>query len=444
MAFRELKDSAIIDCFNKKLSNMSFIPTNDIPKIRSWVNSLIEENKSRYEKAMIAKDMWKYFMKKSLLSISENLRGYDRLCNYFDEFVEYENVLFSIDDYYRDHTIHTIWVMMLGFYLRDNFITLKELNYSHVTSIFEESAKVGNKGEKETLDSIRKNYEQALWCLISLTHDLGYPIERTKRASQVMAKMIKNFGILSSRNYEYNFNIIHKTAIDELLKMINSNVVWVDDSNFLIVHPSGQILDYAKSFERLDHGIMSAYLIQQYLDVICDNSLNFNIENIYWTDKEKAVMNTIISTWLESISSHTNIYRYTNLNYPLNMSDLLLISDELEEFSRYAKSKKNKEWSEVKIRTELNLTKTQFGIRHIIDDQNIPYEIEPIFIKKVLKFHNAFEVTDTVPKMFVYCKDIRKNKKINCTYKKDICGLEIDTPRGKYNDIFKYIEDTKN
>ena len=114
---RELREDAIVDFFKNELRNMEFIDPKDYIDIESLLDSLCDHNKERYEKALTAKDIWKFFIEKSLRAFTDNLRGYDELCRYFDDYIEYENLLFALDKNYRDHTIHSVWVMLLGFYL---------------------------------------------------------------------------------------------------------------------------------------------------------------------------------------------------------------------------------------------------------------------------------------------------------------------------------------
>ncbi|MHA1211837.1 MAG: hypothetical protein ACTSSH_05180, partial [Candidatus Heimdallarchaeota archaeon] len=42
------------------------------------------------------------------------------LFKYFKEFVEFEELIFASDSFYRDHTLHCLWVYFLGEYLFNN------------------------------------------------------------------------------------------------------------------------------------------------------------------------------------------------------------------------------------------------------------------------------------------------------------------------------------
>ncbi|MCK4731252.1 MAG: hypothetical protein KAT65_02235 [Methanophagales archaeon] len=429
---RELREDAIVDFFKNELRNMEFIDLSDSTQIESWLDSLCDRDKKRYEKALTANDIWKFFIEKSLRAITDNLRGYDELCRYFDDYIEYENLLFALDENYRDHAIHSIWVMLLGFYLRGNCTPFKNFDY-HLP---EYSPEV----QDDILETkkIIKKFENPLWCLIALTHDLGYPIEKTRKANAIMAKMIDNFGFLSQKDFDYSFTIVHQTAINELLNLISSSIVWISKGHYKIGYDSGLRVDYAKSFERLDHGVMSAYLLQMYLDWICD-SMNImrGVGEAALIGNEGAAKKTMIITLLEAISSHTNKNRYT---YELNtMDSLLFISDELEEFSRYSRSLKTNDWININCRTEVQWTKNSFGMNYTFDNRDIGDDIESFFKEKVRKTHNRFELNSKrIKKLTITCSDVRKAEPVDFKYEKTLSGTIVKTPEKSYTNILDF------
>ncbi len=428
----ELREGAIVDFFKKELKNMKFIPSSDHNDIESWLDSLCDENKNRYEKALTARDIWEFFIKKSLQAITNNHRGYDELCRYFNDYIEYENLLFALDENYRDHAIHSVWVMLLGFYLRGNCTPFKNFDY-HLPEISPEV-----RGDILETKKIIKKYENPLWCLIALTHDLGYPIEKTRKANAIMAKMIANFGFLRQNDFDYNFTIVHQTAINELLNIISSAVTWKPEGGYQVGRRVGTRVDMAKSFERLDHGIMSAYLLQMYLDWICDSmNIMHGVGEAALIGNEGAAKKTMIITLLEAISSHTNKNRYT---YELNtMDSLLFISDELEEFSRYSRSLETSNWINVNCRTEVQWTKNSFGMNYTFDNRDIGDDIESFFKEKVRKTHNRFELNSKrIKKLTITCSDVRKAEPVDFKYEKTLSGTIVKTPEKSYTNILDF------
>ncbi|MCK4732148.1 MAG: hypothetical protein KAT65_06775 [Methanophagales archaeon] len=429
---RELREDAIVDFFKKELGNMEFIDPKNHLYIESLLDSLCDHTKERYEKALTANAIWKFFIEKSLRAFTDNLRGYDELCRYFDDYIEYENLLFALDKNYRDHTIHSVWVMLLGFYLKENCAVFENINYV-----------IGNLQKdddnlQKTIEIIKK-FENPLWCLIALTHDLGYPIEKTRKANAIMAKMITNFGFLRQNDFDYNFTIVHQTAINELLNIISSAVTWKPEGGYQVGRRVGTRVDMAKSFERLDHGIMSAYLLQMYIDWICGTmDIWQGLGNISSTSHETAAEKTMVITLLGAISAHTNRYSYSHrLN---NMDSLLFISDELEEFSRYSRSLETSNWINVNCRTEVQWTKNSFGMNYIFDNRDIGDDIESFFEEKVRKIQNRFELNPKrITKLSITCSDVRKAKPVDFKYEKTLSGTIVKTPEKSFTNILDYF-----
>ena len=430
----ELREDAIVDFFEKELKNMKFIPPSDHKDIESWLDSLCDNSKKRYEKALTARDIWKFFIKKSLQAITNNHRGYDELCRYFNDYIEYENLLFALDENYRDHAIHSVWVMLLGFYLREKCTAFREIDY-YIT--YKHNHPKAQNDVVETKKIIKK-YEKPLWCLIALTHDLGYPIQKTKKANAIMAKMIANFGFLRQRDFDYNFTIVQQPALNELLKILAASIVWTDEG-YQIGYQSGVCVDYAKSFERLDHGIMSAYLLLLHLDWICDTMRMIRGVEEPSKDYEKAAQQTMIITLLDAISSHTNKNKYTdNLN---TMSSLLFISDELEEFSRYSQSSKKKDWINTKCRTNVRCTKNSIKMEYILDTPDIDDDIESLFREKVNKIYNRFEFkSEKIKKLSIICKDMRTSEEPKLEYVKTASEQFLKIDGKRYNNNTEILE----
>jgi hypothetical protein len=233
----------------------------------------------------------------------------------------------------------------------------------------------------------------------------------------------------------YNFTIAHHTAIDELLNSLASQIKYKPESNessasYQIGHVSGKRLDYAKSFERLDHGIMSAYLLQLYLDFICDElRILRGVEGECYYDCKKAAIQAVVIDLLNSISAHSCKTRF---NRKFNtMESLLLISDELEEFSRYSSESKTHEWREFQCKTHVNyLFPPSLYIYFTFDDPDIEYDIEKFFWGKVKKLHGFFELPNSnITELSIKCEDRTKpTDHKEYIYKKNSSGALVTYP----------------
>jgi len=444
---RELREDAIVDFFKKELSAIKFVPEANYPDIEQRLDILADSGEKRYRKTEAARWIWKFFVEKSLSDITDNLRGYHELCRYFDEFADYENLLFALDKNHRDHVIHSIWVMLLGLYLRKTFAPLKNIDYEVILPNFYKKQGKVVEAIKRT-QNITKEHETSLWCLIALTHDLGYPIQKTTNANELMAKMVSNFGFLEQKDFRYSFTIVHQTAISELLNIVSSFVAWMPSGGYRVGYFSGGRLDYAKSFERLDHGIMSAYLLQMHLDCICElMSIPQEVPELQLIDHEVASKQVTTITLLRAISAHTN----KNVYWPeVNLMDpLLLLSDELDEFSRYSRSLESNEWIKVGCRTEFECTKNSLQVKYTFDNKDIGDDIESFFKDKVEKLWKRFELEDgKIRKISVTCRDVRKAQPVDFIYEKTLSQDSPDVVKrtlGKSsNDIQAFLDGAVN
>ncbi len=443
----ELRTDSIVDSFENEMKSEESIYRRDSDEISKRLKVLSDTKEDRYNIVEAAKWLWKVFFSISLKDITSNLRGYRELSRYFDEYVNYENILFALDENHRDHVIHSIWVMLIGFYLRKNY---KEFSGSMMGSGIAYSIVKNQESQKHVEEVIRgtKEHEEALWSLITLSHDLGYPIEKTAKANKIMAEMIRNFGFLEQSDFKYNFTTVHQTSIDELLNTLSAQVVWVSDSGYNVITRSGYRLDFARSFERLDHGIMSAYLLQKYLDRICEvmnRTIGLSPQYVE-TSIEKAINVTIILIWLHAISAHTNDNTYWR-EIPA-FSSFLLLCDELDEFSRYTRSMKNKEWVRMGVRTEFEYKKNSFNIKYTFDNSDVGDDIEAFFRMKISKIHNRYEVTEqNIREINISCKDVRKAQAVELVYKKTIKKYPegiIETPDGGFKDVESFLNGKVN
>lgn len=426
---RELREDAIVDFGKNKLRDIGFVAQAEYGNIERQLDVIADTKQARYRKMEAAKWLWKFFLKKCLGDITDNLRGYDELCRYFDDYAEYENLLLAVDNNHRDHVIHSIWVMLLGLFLKDNFDAFAEMEYSTALSSPHYQTEQARKQAAEaikTLTDVLREKEVSLWCLIALTHDLGYPIEKTVKANELMTRMVSNFGFLEQQSFQYNFKIVHHTAISALLNMVACRVAWTPQESYKLIHIPGHRLDYGKSFEWLEHGIMSAYLLMTHLDYVCDLLAAVPEEPIPETSigAKSAAKTATAIVLLKAISSHTNRNAYHRIAN--NMSTLLLLSDELDEFSRYSRSLRSGEWVSVRCRTEFEAEQNSLLTKYTFVNQDIGDDMEPFFKGKVEKLWNRFGLPHEgqegyeIKNMSITCHDVRKADTVQFTYNKTL------------------------
>ncbi len=439
----EIIGNAVIHNFKEKLSDLDFVNGGHKSYILGNIDIFLDKDKSRFQKAKIAGKIWKVMVFDALKACSKNTRGFSELCNYIDSYIEYEDYLFAIDREYRDHMIHSIWVMMVGIFLRGKYESFCNFAYSRH---FMEVGNTTNRLQDKLVDEIRK-YEMPLWCLVALTHDLGYPIEKTKLANLMMADMINRFGFLKQTDFDYNFTVVHQATIESLLKILTS-MIFCDERKgknlYRVVNISGRDIEYAKSFEKLDHGIMSAYLLQKYIDWISEEAISIvGAEEIGFIDEKEVARIVVIWSLLKSIAAHTSIYSYTHRIE--DMGCLLIICDELEEFSRYSREVETHEWKEIGVRTSLECNSELLEMDYTFDKDIKDEDVEDFFKKKVKTIYNHFEVDEEgIKKLRIVCKDITKTKEITFIFEKEFGNGEIKIWRtigGKREEMRDFVRE---
>jgi hypothetical protein len=250
--------------------------------------------------------------------------------------------------------------------------------------------------------------------------------------------MIDNFGFLEQQHFTYKFTTLQNTAIEELLNILSAKLYFTSNTSHQIVYSSGARLDDAKSFERLDHGIMSAYLLTNHLDYICETMNCPNNSDLALESAKLALNQTIIIHWLRAIAAHTNKNSYWHaLNY---VDVLLVLADELDEFSRYSHDLKRDRW--VSINCQASFTCTKKSIRFEYTFPSNPEFDHLSFIKnKVAKLMNRFDLRSTGIELISLTSNHLKPQKSECHYEKTFKDTEgIVRINGEtVEDIHKWI-----
>ena len=181
--------------------------------------------------------------------------------------------------------------------------------------------------EKDKIQTcVKLEEKEAMWAITSLTHDLGYPLEKFHQMQMKIQKMVARFNIdsaflnISQQNDSLNTHIIEIIASD--LKK---------DDNKLYTHVQPKYLwKILKALENHDHGIESCILLFK--------TLVFFLETDYCTDLKQfkefsdAKQFLIRQKILRAIASHNCNYIYHLKLF--DFSFFLIIIDEIQEWSR--------------------------------------------------------------------------------------------------------------
>ncbi len=285
--------------------------------------------------------------------ISEGSLGVYSLKDYFKTFIEFERLLYGAEQFYRDHVYHLIRVWLTGQFLLFNsfddkfpidIFDHKDIK-PHITNI---DITEGQDAEKKLNISRRNNgvlfegEEDAIWCIIALTHDLGYPLGMVDKINDNLKKMMKFFAKTKLDEFSFAFPQQNQFINDAILKYLSSRVKKSDNGvikrlftktqNAFSTHIQAKYyLKFSRSFERFDHGLISCLVLAKNLVYFLET--NFDFDNIDTLKGEEEARQFIIRREiLRSIASHTchEIYHFK----PNTFSFLLLIVDEIQFWGR--------------------------------------------------------------------------------------------------------------
>lgn len=247
--------------------------------------------------------------------------GIQELSSYFDDFIEFESVLYGTDKYYRDHIGHVLQVWAIGIGL----INETKIHLSNGFQI-DNTTDFNFQIKENKSKTISKSELWSMWTIISLSHDLGYPIEKTSAINKQAKKIISHFGNMNFSELNYTFDIFNSFLVDKFLNIVSSKVC--EDQNITRVQTKYRD-KISKSLEDYRHGVFSSLLIFKNLTYFLETDYSISNEELGSEDLRQFFIRKEI---LRSISSHTchKIY-HLELN---TLSFLLILCDELQEWNR--------------------------------------------------------------------------------------------------------------
>ena len=373
------------DIDNKKLVKiLNKITLDDKPK-----ESKIEILKL---KKIIFQKLWPHFIRNAIRHLRyKDFRdrgklkfdfGVKSLMDYFREFSKFEELLYGIDEFYRDHSSHVFRVYLLGEFITRKFIPN---NYESIT-IFDQPSFKNEKISKYL--NISNDEKEALWCIIALCHDLGYPLQKIYKLNKKLSKILKYFGIYNFERIRFNLPQEGTILNEYIIKILSSKLVAVSQNEYRFKVQSKFYTKFSNAYEKLAHGILSCILLMKNLVYFKETDFKKIIsseseedENHHVNAKQYLLRREI----LRAIASHDclDIYHIQVYNYPF----LLIICDEIQEWSRpFSKRRIFYGWENEKCeKIQINsFTKQDIEIYMKID--LTPKEMEKYVEDKIRKF----------------------------------------------------------
>lgn len=312
--------------------------------------------------------------------------GMDKLTEYHQNYIAFEGVLYGSDAYYRDHVFHVIRVWLLGVYLllnRNAYLTADKtrlIDQFHFegelasepllaepadserargirpedcalvakgNDIYKVCQRISKEGGEEYFLAEAESFSSeinileklSMWTIMALCHDLGYPLEKSKKilvkTEEMMAAFVSNPYVEKSIKFDgtqdsNNLDII--TFMSKKMKPAGSGDGGADGA---VAQYKASIQDkykfkYKLSLENFSHGIVSAIIIYKMLIYFIETDNNPDADYIF--GNEDARQFYIRRDILRAISSHTckNIYHIDVVTFPM----ILFVCDELQEWGR--------------------------------------------------------------------------------------------------------------
>lgn len=454
-----------------------------------------------HDKIVIAKELWKLLFTGALTYIDPDKRGYDDIFNYFNEYVVFEELIFASDAFYRDHTLHCLWVYFLGEYVRrqGDYDSILHDEYQEMLFALETFAKtiVNSRHQAnfkdfiDVLDLARKlvDNQEAIWCIAALTHDLGYPIKKIGKINKSIQKILPYFQVKKYDVFDFSYTNIQQNFINDFIDLMSYDVelkfsldteeaslarifkqvftsktggaLAIDDdalerlsddektqfksyfkknTNIEIKLNKTKRMGFSHDFEQYEHGIMSAYLLMKTIHSF--NTLKFSYNDFKSVDKDDldVVKLAAISGILTAISNHTSAnYQIKNIS---SLNDFLILIDELEEFSRISRAAQQRQFIEEFCKTNLSFKEGWFSIEFTFDNENVE-ALDPEFAFKTRckRFLSLFDIAnlDEKLKISLSCLDkIGSNDDVYCLeIASNYANILIN---GQEQDITKYLK----
>lgn len=462
-------------------------------KVAGMVEQLLQTEKMN-DRIQIASGLWKLLFEYAMSLIDPDKQGYDRLFQYFDEYVEFEELIFASDSFYRDHTLHCMWVYFLGEYLhrKPEFHVLfeSEEEMERIPKLVGEAVRrmgLENSTAFRDLCIACDGMEKLehLWdsirCIAALTHDLGYPLKKIEKINKSIRKVLPYFSINTFDEFKFEYANVNQHFIEKFLDFLCANVsvtvnggeaekllgkLFLSEDGKLITGVDTDYIDhmtpeeieqlkkeasssvlsrslfsdslaYINDFESYQHGIMSAFLLMknvkafQNVQVMLEKKLDMS--NINYEEYFSKI------TILDAISAHTCESRKITR---INGANFLTFVDELEEFSRISRASQSREYIEEFCSTELFMEDGWLNIDFTFDNNDLDnLDPERAFKGRCKRFLTLFHIRELDPKLKIRLRCIGKLLTDSSVYQLEIARkYAVITIDGEEKNIPKYLK----
>jgi len=384
-----------------KRGEIQFLKTNSKgqKKILGLVNDLISDVKEATGKKgglsvnldwhkthKKGQDLWESLASAALNDIDPDSKGNSKLFDYITAATNFEDLLYGLETYYRDHTLHSLWVYFVGEHILRDFLpdVHDNLNWYVYNDIERDKSdysdrllKDARQKEKDLYKKVNK-HRDAIYCLISLCHDLGYSVSKLNNLNEKVKDVLKFFDIPDFQHVGYSLDIEHQFLVSQFLELMAMEVrivpsIDMKDIRIRCYRDDTIYWRLCRGFEKKQHGILSSYLIYKILGIFADASVRGVAEEWGFEDSE-AIHNIILGDVLFAIAQHE--FDFAHLSQLSSLADILILADEIEEFSRYGRPLSSRAYYDTTAEAGINFRKAKHGknieieIKYEVDDRH--------------------------------------------------------------------------
>ena len=221
---RELSPLDSLNFFDQNLPEF-LLNDGEIKTLIEALRKTLEDEESTNFQAdilSIGKNFIKHIISKSIACLSDESnspkkRSIEIIGKYIDTFTVFEEMLLGLNENYRDHTLHSLWVYLFG----HEFIT--RIGGYELIKIAGQLSITYSKGNDIKFVLLtdqqegKRTHMEAMWGMISILHDLGYPIENmTKTPHDVFRDILSPFAI--------DFNSIFQIDLGSRITLLHQSV----------------------------------------------------------------------------------------------------------------------------------------------------------------------------------------------------------------------------
>ena len=380
----------------------------------------LSDNLNWYETHVQGRFLWEKLVEYALQDIDPDAKGDSELFKFAEAAATFEDLLYGMSRRYRDHTLHSLWVYFIGEHIMRDLLpdVYQDLDWYVWNNVLREASsypfKLLDKArdiEKKLLGKANER-KDSIWCLTALCHDLGYSLSQLQGLNESVEKVLKYFDLPGFTRIGYSFQVEQHYLTSQFLDLTVGEV-WIvpsPDSKEVLIKNFRSDADYwrlCRALEKRQHGVYSSFIIYKLLDVFADVGVRDPAEP-WGLELEEAVDNLLRGNILFAIAQHE--FPFAHLNTMGSLADILVLADELEEFSRFGRQLLARQYTDTMAEVSISFKPRKTTRRRNIDI-DISYEVakdydeEEFYIRKAKKLSRKYSlaVSDEIPRRPAQC-----------------------------------------